>query len=333
MGDGQAIWIAMGVSLLVSGLGAPLIFALLKRIKSRQTISEHVGEHAEKQGTPTMGGFIMLAGLGAGVIATWQPEFLPIAVLIIAYALVGFLDDFLIPRMIEGSRGLHWAPKLGLEIGAVAVAVAMSGEADPLKIGAAVFLVLFWSNAFNFSDGMDGLAGGLGFVLCFGFVFLGSQFVHYGERYQFSFVEGADRYMGVIDVALVALAVSFLPFLLLNAHPAKLFMGDVGSLPIGALFGWASFTFLSAAPSWLTLVVVMVLGLVMLVEIVPPPLQILSAKLRKGKRLFPFATPVHHGMQQAGVPETRVVAIFVISQIICALGAVAIMRFGVWGSA
>ena len=156
-----------------------------------------------------------------------------------------------------------------------------------------VFMVLFLSNAYNFSDGLDTLSGGLGMILAFGFVA-----IWYLKEVQ-AFVPDTFFFRIVLDQSPLLIAMSlgaaFIPFLVLNAPPAKVFMGDVGALPIGALFGWITMFFIypfdesggvigfntdMIAP------MLVFLG-IMFIEIVPVPLQIASVKLRK-QRLFPF---------------------------------------------
>ncbi len=294
--------------LLGAGILAPLIYRLLLKTNSRQKISEHVPEHAAKQGTPTMGGLIIVAGVLAGMLATWNPGYLPGFVLLLGFGIAGFLDDYVVPKMAVGKRGLGWKQKLLLEFGAVGLAVYFSGQTSALYVASAVFLVLFFSNAYNFSDGLDTLSGGLGVLICAGLI---------GLDYIWS--RNAPS-----TPLLAAMAGAFLPFLLYNAPPAKVFMGDVGALPLGALMGWQVLELGApkSQPYDLTVwPILIVLSLVMIAELVPVPLQVGSAKLRKGRRLFPFRTPVHHGFQHAGWPETRVVWMFHIVQAICVLAA------------
>lgn len=324
----------MLVSLGVSALAAPVLFRLLVAMKSRQTVSAHLKEHAHKQGTPTMGGIIVLIGLLAGMAAVWQPGFLAPLVLILGFGLVGFLDDYLMPRWKPGSRGLSWLPKLGLEIGACLVAAFFMGWTDPAAVGVFVFMVLFLSNAYNFSDGLDTLAGGLGMILAFGL----AVFCYFLDAATWEAFAGME--LLVVDPAVpltcLVLGVAFAPFLILNAAPAKVFMGDVGALPIGAVFGWvvSSLMFRGGGEAGLVFdagatVAIGIVLLVMLVEIVPVPLQIASVKIRK-KRLFPFKTPVHHAFQDAGWPETRIAMLFHMVQLGLVVGGCALVSTG-WG--
>ncbi len=304
----SAVLGAFLVGALATGITSPFVFKLLVRMKSRQTISQHVPEHAAKQGTPTMGGLMVLIGLVAGTAAFAGEVSLGTWVLIACFTLVGFLDDYVIPRLKPGSRGFGWMPKLVLQIGGAALAVWLSLGSDPLLIALGVFTILFFGNAYNFSDGMDGLAGGLGVIFAFGTAVL-------------MYSLGSD----LSAAPLGAVAGGLVAFLFWNAPPAKVFMGDVGSMPLGALFGYYILSIL-LEPGTNNIQVsaifpVIVLSVVMIAEIVPVPLQVASAKLRKGKRLFPFRTPIHHGFQHAGWAETRVVALFHLVQLICAVGA------------
>ena len=166
----REIALAMLASLIGGSIAAPFVFKLLVKLKSAQNVSAHLEGHQHKQGTPTMGGIIVLVGLLCGMAATWRAEYLGVLVLVLGFAFVGFADDYLVPKLKPGSRGLSWMPKLGMEIGAAVGTAFLTGWTDPVQMALFVFLVLFLSNAYNFSDGLDTLSGGLGVILCIGFV-------------------------------------------------------------------------------------------------------------------------------------------------------------------
>ncbi len=327
------------VALLISALLAPFIYKMLLKTNSRQKVSQHVPEHAAKQGTPTMGGFIILIGLFVGIVVDavmrgglTKPA-ISVAILTVSFGLVGYLDDYVLPKMKAESRGFNWMPKLALQIGSVLIVCFVSGMNNWMAMALAAFIVLFFSNAYNFSDGLDGLAGGIGMILAATF-----------------FLMGIDARLDSFQPYMIALLAGFVPFLFLNAPPARVFMGDVGALPIGAVFGWVTFSHLSTLMTVkarndlnqivdvlnpdLTkiLVVFFLIVLLMLLEIVPVPLQVASAKLRKGKRLFPFRTPIHHGFQHNGWPETRVVYMFHLFQFVCSAVALYLFFFMGFGS-
>lgn len=299
--------LAAGVALAAASVAAPFVYTALKRIGASQVISQHLPEHAAKQGTPNMGGLIMLIGVAAATLATLGSGSLPILILLAGFGAIGFLDDHLIPRMRQGSRGLGWRQKLVLQVLVSVGCLLASGRTTPALLIGGTVLILFFVNAYNFADGLDTLAGGLAILLAAGFIGLAA-------------LAGPDALALTVVPALAALALACVPFLFLNAPPAKIFMGDVGALPIGGLFGWVCLELLasSATPSMLVAPITLV-GFVMILELVPVPLQIASVKLR-GSRLFPFKTPIHHGLQSAGWPETRIVWTFHLAQFLaCAI--------------
>lgn len=297
-------------TMLVTALATAIIgwpvMVLLRRLGVSQKISEYVPEHSEKQGTPTAGGLMMLLA----ALAAWAMSILfrdgqarlPASaglwfVLTVGFALIGILDDVILPRVTK-KRGLGWIPKLVLQF-AVAVPVcaaylnSQDGTAwlvgtDIAAIATAAVIVVGVANAVNFTDGMDGLAAGVMVLASIGL-----------------FMGGGDAFFCAV------IAGCALGFLVYNAPPARLFMGDTGSLMLGAGFGFALLAQPQASP-WLLLLVA-----VLLAELVPVPLQILWVKLFR-RRLF-LRTPIHHAFQFAGVPERRVVAGFLAVQAACTL--------------
>jgi phospho-N-acetylmuramoyl-pentapeptide-transferase len=176
------------------------------------------------------------------------------------------------------------------------------------------FVILFYANAYNFADGLDGLAGTLLLSLAAGLTIMACT-------------TGADVTSAYVATMLFG---AVLPFLFLNAPPAKVFMGDVGSLPIGALLGAVACSLtLNSTPDtplvsdWRMLAALVVISVMMFVELVPVPLQIFWVKCFK-KRLFPY-TPIHHAFERAGWPETRVVSMFALAQLLLAALAVSIL--------
>ena len=301
-----AFWTALAVAALL----AKPVLATLLGLNSRQTVSVHAPEgHQKKQGTPTMGGLIVVAAALAAMLVTGFRDFAAV-LLLVGFALIGFVDDFVVPRRFVGKRGLGWRQKILMQLG-VAVAGALLARTGVVGTGLIVFLVLFFSNAYNFSDGLDGLASTILFGLAGGLIALGL------------IVRAPIAWL----VPLAALLGGIVPFLFLNAPPAKVFMGDVGSLPIGALLGYVVAQFALGFEAFdgrrfVPALPLVVLSLVMVAELVPVPLQILSVKLRK-KRLFPY-TPIHHAFEKAGWPETRVVFHFALVQFLLAVLALGI---------
>ncbi|RYG47790.1 hypothetical protein EON79_06380 [bacterium] len=277
--------------LVTAGVAAWPLYRFLLAIRSRQTVSAHVQEHAHKQGTPTMGGLMILVGL-AGVLGrlayVGQTALaVGLGIFLALLALVGFIDDFLIPRLMPGKRGLGWIPKLALQFGTSAIGLWALGFTSGPTLALSVLAILFYSNAFNFADGLDWLSGSILIAFVFGVLVLGTGGVQ------------ADVAYGLLG--------AMVPFMVLNRPKAKVFMGDVGSMPLGGLLGlfvlWivfpgASSVFAAASPKTMMEVgllpsfpvaalAALVLSFVMIAELVPVPLQIASVKLRK-KKIFPF---------------------------------------------
>jgi phospho-N-acetylmuramoyl-pentapeptide-transferase len=327
----KVFWISFAASAIVAW---PIYRWLKSTVK--QKIDPFAPEsHQAKQGTPTMGGLIIVIGALAGLAVSIQLVFggpgkggplqgllanqLPgIAILLIGFAVIGFVDDYVIPKLMAGKRGLGWRQKLLLEVSVAIVGMyvvyAPLKEATPIVVG--VFLVLFFSNAYNFADGLDGLAGSLWIGLSVGLLLLASTVV---------------TSTGV-QISVLAILGGIVAFLFLNAPPAKIFMGDVGSLPLGAVLGFAVTALLWPYPQIETepigletgLVLPLVIwSLLMVAELVPVPMQVAYFKLTKGKRLFP-ATPIHHGFEKKGWPESRVMWSFALFQLLLSLAAVTV---------
>jgi phospho-N-acetylmuramoyl-pentapeptide-transferase len=302
-------WSQFAVGLVAASVAACIVYPLLLRLQVRQTVSQHVQEHAHKQGTPTMGGLIFVIGSMAALLlvsSSTQEQNLAAAITIGMFATLGFVDDFVVPRFFAGKRGLGWGPKLALQAALAGIVVLASGANSTNEWKIACFVsILFFANAYNFADGLDWLAGSLAYPLFLALPFLA----------------GAS-WIGVTGAVLGAMV----PFMVLNRPKARLFMGDTGSLPLGALLGLGAAAAMPLGPdsgnltmAWVALAL---WSVVMLIELVPVPLQILSVKLR-GKRLFPM-TPIHHAFQKAGWPETRIVSMFFFVQLVASLAAVAL---------
>jgi phospho-N-acetylmuramoyl-pentapeptide-transferase len=308
----QQSFFAFSIALVAGAIFAGPILKGLIALKSRQTIYNLAPEsHQKKQGTPTMGGIIILLGLICSVAATTHN--LALIGWMIGFGLIGFADDYVVPKLLKDKRGLGWKQKIIAQVLlAVAAAYVFQIPLQPVPIAITAFLVLFFCNAYNFADGLDGLAGSLGLLLCMGFIAL-------------------SAFAGDLPaiVLLAALAGAFIPFLFLNAPPAKVFMGDVGSLPIGAVFGAIAASLL-LRPTLLRgqelhtemLAPILILSFVMIAELVPVPMQVGFYKLTK-KRLFPM-TPIHHSFEVKGWPESRVVWSFFLAQLTLAVIAIGV---------
>ena len=306
------------VFLIPLAVGAVLAYPILRgliALKSRQTIYDLApSTHQKKQGTPTMGGLIVLAGLFTMIFFLSYHPWAPILWLS-GFALIGFADDFLVPRYFPGKRGLGWKQKI---IGQLVLAFIgvwiMPLPLEPLVVAVGMFLILFFCNAYNFADGLDGLAGSLGVLLFLGFAALSP------------FANGSPELF-------VAPAGALIPFLFLNSPPAKVFMGDVGSLPLGALLGLGAITLVLDANSdvvtWTPQFIpaLLVLSFIMIAELVPVPMQVAYYKLTK-KRIFPM-TPIHHAFEVKGWPESKVVWTFILTQAVLVVVAISLASHAV----
>ena len=302
---------------------------LLKKIKASQRINVYVDAHQRKSGTPTMGGLIFIIPTLITtfmLIATGKLEFsvnlLIVIFVFISYALIGFLDDYLSIKQNQ-NKGLTQVQKLLLQfVVALIFYVLYQKYTDANSVLEITFLHIKWnlgwfygifillllvgsSNAVNLTDGLDGLAGGLSAIafIAFGLISWGSYWI---EGYQ-------D--MGIFCFILVG---SIMGFLVYNTNPAKVFMGDTGSLTLGAAL--ATIAILTNHELSLALI-----GGVFVIETLTVIIQITSVVLLK-KKVF-LMTPIHHHFERLGWREGDIVKLFWIAGFILALLA---LIYGVW---
>jgi phospho-N-acetylmuramoyl-pentapeptide-transferase len=323
-----------GVALLVSILLTPV---LIRYFRSRE-IGQHIREdgpasHSVKAGTPTMGGIAIVAGtvLGyaAGHIDTQvrfsRTGYLTVGV-VVAFSLIGYLDDYIKVHR-RRSLGLNKRAKSGAQLACAIVfaelavhwahtSTALSfTRAQPIginlgSVGWVVFAVLVLvgtSNAVNITDGVDGLAAGSG-TFCFAVLSIMGYWIFRHEAIYHVLPASA------IDLALVsvALAGACIGFLWWNAAPAKIIMGDTGSLGIGA--GLAAICLLLNLD-----LLLLIIGGLFVMETVSVILQVISFRVFH-RRIFRMA-PIHHHFELAGWPETTVIVRFwILGGLSCALG-------------
>lgn len=301
--DIKVILLSIGAAFLLAILFGPLFIPLLRRMKFGQQIrTDGPQSHLKKSGTPTMGGIIiMLAMLLAFLkFSDKTAEFWVLLVASLGFGLVGFLDDY-IKIAFKRSLGLTARQKLvGQFLFSVIICVLLyqMGHSTEVSIpGTSIVWELSWgyyllvvimmfatSNAVNFTDGVDGLLGGTGAIAFGAFTVLA---MHVSEH------ESA-----VFSAAMVGALLGFLVF---NAHPAKVFMGDAGSLGIGG--GMAAVAILAKME-----ILLIIIGGVFVLEMLSVILQVASFKLR-GKRIFKMS-PIHHHFELSGWSEWRVVTVF-----------------------
>lgn len=349
---------AMAAALLTALLlGAPLI-KMLSRIKFGQNINEDAPEsHQKKQGTPSSGGILIVAAVTVGMVVSclitllWHrfgpPDFgfTPVYLVFLAHAGTGFLDDTLKARRGK-SLGLKAREKVALQV-IIAVAFAAwlaSAFPGPARTSIAiwphvqidlgpiyfVFVVLFMigmSNASNLTDGLDGLATGLSVTEAMAIgvtllLVLHNQLVQSYNGYETLMTDVAAHSLGA-TLFCSALVGSCLGFLWFNAHPARVFMGDTGSLALGSAFAALAILNKIELP-------VLIISLVFLAEMASVVIQVGVFKATGGKpsghRVFRMA-PLHHHFELAGWPETQVVTRFCIVGVVAAVLGVTYASF------
>ncbi len=317
------------LALMIGFLGAVLLglflVPILKSLRVKQTISEYVSfSHRKKVGTPTMGGLIFIVPTVFATLILLLMDKLEysdnlgiVLIVFIGYALIGFMDDFLSIRR-HNNEGLTEVQKLFGQVlialvffflymkngGQTAIIVSTLGINIELGwvYGLFILFVLVGaSNAVNLTDGLDGLAGGLTAIAFIAFSLV-------------SLVVGFED-MGIFTFILTG---SLLGFLVYNTHPAKIFMGDTGSLALGGVM---------AAVAILTHreVTLLVVAGVFVVETLSVILQVVWLRVFR-RKLF-LMTPLHHHFEKLGWQETDIVKLFWVIGLVLAMGGI---FFGVW---
>jgi len=329
--------IAALTALIVSLVLGPWLIRKLNAWQIGQTIRPDGPQgHLAKAGTPTMGGTLILFALlfSTLLLADLTNPFIWLAVWVtFGFAVIGFVDDY--SKLRRGqARGISGREKMAAQT-AVALVAALALYAMPqtstelhlpffknihpdlgwLYVPFAVFVLVGASNAVNLTDGLDGLA--IGPVMTTAFTYGIFAYVSGNARLaaylQLPYVPGA----GELAIFCGALLCAGLGFLWFNAYPAMMFMGDVGSLPLGAAIG------LVALVTKQELVLV-IAGGVFVVEALSVIFQVASFKLRS-KRVFRMA-PIHHHFELAGWPEPQIIVRFWIISIICAVLALSTLK-------
>ena len=308
------------ISFVISVILAPTIIPFLRRLKASQTErTDGVQSHLAKSGTPTMGGLIFLIAttVTALLYVKDYPNIIPILFLTLGFGLIGFLDDYLKVVLKRSDGLLPWQKMAGqiLVTGIFAfylirftdveltLLVPFSGGyywdigwvAVPLLFVAVIGTV----NGVNFTDGLDGLAASVTIMVA-----------------TFFSVVAVGTGSGIEPIT-CAVVGALMGFLLFNVFPARVFMGDTGSLALGGFV--AGTAYMLQMPLFLLLV-----GLIYMVEVLSVIIQVTYFKKTGGKRIFKMA-PIHHHFELCGWSETRVVAVFsIITAILCMIGLLAL---------
>jgi phospho-N-acetylmuramoyl-pentapeptide-transferase len=293
--------------------------------------------HINKVGTPTMGGCFILPVIMASTVFWAEPNNVYVWLImfvIVCFGLIGFVDDYL-KNVRKSSRGLSIRSKFALQV-LVALVVAIVLHLYPgfdarlnvpffkaitpdlgwAYVPLTVFIIVGASNAVNLTDGLDGLAIGpiiVAFSSYLVFAYLAGN-VKTASYLQIPYVPGS----GELTVLCGAVLGASLGFLWYNAYPAELFMGDVGSLPLGAVLGTV------AVITKQELVLILVGG-IFVFETISVILQVAYFKMTGGQRIFRMA-PIHHHFELKGWPESKVTVRFWIIAIILALLSIGTLK-------
>lgn len=326
--------LAKAVLALMIGFVSSIVFGyvlikFLKRMHVGQNVSIFLKKnHSSKDGTPTMGGLIFIIPTIFTVIVLllmgkmdFSENLFILLFVFIAHAILGFMDDYLSIKR-HNNEGLTEIQKLAgqLFISLIFFYIFMKSGGDPvldihtlnirIEMGwfygiFLLFILVASSNAVNLTDGLDGLAGGLSFIS-----FLAMGIIAWGSTWAIG-----NEDMAIFCFILVG---SLLGFLFYNTYPAKVFMGDTGSLALGAAL--ATVAILTSHE--LTLVII---AGVFVVETLSSIIQILSIKFR-GRKIF-LMTPLHHHFEKLGWAEQDIVKLFYFFGLLLCMASIA---FGVW---
>jgi len=311
---------AVLIAAVLAVLAGIILIPVLRRLKAGQSIKENGPVwHMHKQGTPTMGGLIFIPavvlttlGLCMKELAAGELAHVAMLVLALIFGAIGFLDDFEKVKK-KGNTGLTALPKFLLQLAAALaflLVLRLEGYITPnlyipyfnvyVKLPEVVyfilaaFIVVGTVNAVNITDGVDGLLTGVTLPVAIFFVFTAAK---WGLRVQ--------------GVFAAALAGSLGAFLIFNFNPAKVFMGDTGSLFIGGAV--CAMAFSMDMP-----LVLVPLGMVYIIETLSDIIQVIYFKLTHGKRIFKMA-PIHHHFEKCGWSEKKVFFVFTGASIVFAV--------------
>ena len=292
--------LAIVIAAVITGLLGYFMVPFLHKIKFGQTIRE-VGPswHKNKQGTPTMGGIMFIIGSSVAAViciaflwlnggAETQLMFVKVmagALMAVGFGIVGFLDDYISIKK-HRNLGLTEIQKLILQfiiVGAYLLSVALAGGTTETVL-AAVFIVGM-VNAVNFTDGIDGLNTSVTLVVALVFSVIAMLLNRVG-----------------LSLYAAAIVGAMIGFLFWNANPAKVFMGDTGSLFLGGAV--CALAFGVDMPILLILI-----GIIYIVEILSVVLQVTYFKISHGKRIFKMA-PIHHHFEMCGWNENKICFVF-----------------------
>ena len=302
---------AVLIAFAISALLGPVLIPFLRKLKIGNTEREELESHQVKNGTPTMGGLMILVAITVTSLIFMKdyPQIMPVLFVTLGFGIIGFLDDYLKVVLKRSDGLLAWQKMLCAIVVTGVFAAYMVWAKVPmtmllpfsggkyLNLGWLAFPVMFLAvigtvNGVNFTDGLDGLASSVTILVAtfFAVVAIGSA-------------------SGVAPIT-CAVVGALLGFLLFNAYPARVFMGDTGSLALGGFV--VSTAFMLQMP-----IFILIVGMIYWIEILSVMLQVGYFKLTHGKRIFKMA-PIHHHFELCGWSETQLVALFtVVTALLC----------------
>lgn len=311
---------AIIIAFIVNVILCPIIIPMLHRLKFGQPIREDGPQsHLKKQGTPTMGGVMILISFIVSSAFFMAGNYNACVVVLITagYGIVGFIDDYLkiVKKQNEGLKPLQ---KIIFQlIVTIAFYIYITRFTDigteiliPFTHGYTIdlgwlygpfmfFVMVGTVNSVNLTDGLDGLASGVTVLVATFFVYV-------------CYASGLTELMPVCG----AVIGSLMGFLVFNSHPAKVFMGDTGSLALGGFV--ASIAMITRMP-----VILLIVGLIYVCESLSVIIQVTYFKATHGKRIFRMA-PIHHHFEEGGMPGIKVVQLFwIVTAVMCLIGFVA----------
>lgn len=311
--------LGFGIALLLTAVLMPVFIPLLQRMKFGQSIrAEGPESHMKKTGTPTMGGLVFLIAIIITALAVAAftdllvTELMILLLVLFGFGLIGFLDDF-IKVVLKRNLGLTSLQKLIAQIVIAVISFFLLGMIDfdtglvipftdiAIELsGLYVLFIIFWlvgfSNAVNLTDGLDGLVAGTASI----------AFAAFG-------VLAISQDQAAIALFTFIVAGALIGFLIFNKYPAKVFMGDTGSLALGGALAMVSILLKQE-------LLLLLIGIVFVIETASVILQVGSFKLRK-KRIFKMS-PIHHHFELSGWSEWKVVSVFWMAGLIAAAVAV-----------
>lgn len=318
----QGIW-ALLISFIISSIICQVGIPFLKKLNFGQNVRDDGPKsHLTKSGTPTMGGIMIIIALVLGSLFFLKGNMDGLALLLVTlgFGLIGFIDDY-IKNIKKRSLGLRAIEKIILQVIVTSLFLLYLINSDPnfsisylpfgngKYIDLGIFFIPFYYivmigtvNSVNLTDGLDGLASGVTVLVCVFFAFA-----------------ALSSGNGTFPINCAAIG-SLLGFLLFNSHPARVFMGDTGSLALGGFV--AATSLILKMPLF-----ILIVGLVYVIEALSVIIQVGYFKATKGKRFFKMA-PFHHHLELSGFKETQVVTmLYIFTAIMCLIGYLGIPVF------